>query len=105
MRVQDELNRLTQQSESLRRRALELKHRSELSVLNVRLEEWKEGGAAYDDDDDDGGEGWSPARSAYLAWSHVSLLVMYAFDTLAYSLVWAVPCVYSAGMCVLSKLP
>ena len=39
MQIQNEMNRLTQQSESLRRRALDLKNKSSLSTLNIRLEE------------------------------------------------------------------
>ena len=107
IKVHSELNKLTQQSESMRRRALDLKKRSELSDLNVRLEEWMINDGSTDDDDgspDD--KYWSPMKSIYLAWRHVFKAGMFAFDTLMYSLVWAVPCVviYFAFNVVIRKL-
>lgn len=107
MKIQAELNELTQRSESLRRRAIELKNLATLSTIAVRLEEWREDDDAGDDGDDDEKHGkWSPFRAVMLAWTHISFATMFAFDTLAYSVVWAVPLIalYYAGICVATKL-
>ena len=66
LKVQWELNRLTQDCESLRRRALELKKNSQLSTLTVILEEFVE---QTTDDDGDAASTmvWTPTDSASLA--------------------------------------
>lgn len=89
VKVHTELNRLTQQSESLRRRALDLKQKSELSEINVNIEEWR---SSDIDDDRSGKQDLSPFRSVRLAWKHLSWSFMFAFDTLTYALVWMLPC-------------
>lgn len=74
---------------------MELKNQTELRTINVRLEEWREEEEPADDEDishDGKGSSWSPIQSTYLAWTHVSFM-MFAFVTLAYSLVWAIPCI------------
>jgi hypothetical protein len=87
VKVHTELNRLTQQSESLRRRALDLKQKSQLSEINVNVEEWR----SSDIDDDSTGT-QDPLRSVRLAWKHLSWSFAFAFDTLTYALVWMLPC-------------
>ena len=90
LKVQSELDRLTQTSESLRRRALELKKNSQLSTLTVILEEFVE------QTTDDGGDAastmiWTPTDSVSLAMKHMSYAFIYLFDTATYGFVWAIP--------------
>ena len=99
LKVQWELNRLTQDCESLRRRALELKKNSQLSTLTVILEEFVE--QSTDDDGDAASTMvWTPTDSASLALKHMSYVFMYLFDTATYSLVWAIPFIICYLACV-----
>merc|ERR1712232_914950 len=91
MDVQRELNRVTQQLESNKSRAMHLKKSAELSNLTIRLKE------ALPEEDisspsNDGPKGWDPKDAFKRALKHLSRLLYMFGDVVVYAMVWFIPC-------------
>jgi hypothetical protein len=85
MKVQRELNALTQQYESHRQRAVHLKKEVNYSYLSVHCEE------QIPTSNDGNDCGWHPSKAFLLASSHVRSSVIMIGDTIIYALVWMIP--------------
>lgn len=90
MTVKDELNRLTEQIESHRKRAMYLQKQASLSSLSVTIDEE----ANKEQNQKPSTLMWDPFKPLGLASRHLAYLLGVLGDTLVYATVWAFPCTF-----------
>jgi len=92
MDVQRELNRVTQQLESNKSRAIYLKKSAELSKLTIRLKQALPEEDVSPSPSDDGPKGWDPKDAFKRALKHLSRFFHMFGDLVVYAMVWFIPC-------------
>jgi len=86
MQVQRELNSLTQQLESQRKRAISLKQLADYSRMGISIRE-----KIVAPSSEETSTLWDPLKTAWRALSHVQFMAQFASDAVIYAFVWALP--------------